>query len=140
MTVGTRSSVRECARSLIATLDGCGDDVLGVRDELEPPIRRLLERPDLVNLGVFRPPTHSAYAAYLYYDGELQLLLAGLKQGQVVEVHDHGTWEAIAVYHDPASFSSCNTVAGPFTRFPVPFEGDDVSDIIGETPEDEEET
>jgi cytochrome P450 len=41
-----------------------------------------------------------------------------------------GYEEAIAVYHDPASFSSCNTVAGPFTRFPVPLEGDDISEII----------
>ena len=37
---------------------------------------------------------------------------------------------ARAVYGDPENFSSCNNVAGPFQRFPVPFEGDDVSDII----------
>ena len=40
--------------------------------------------------------------------------------------------EAITIYNDAANFSSCNTVAGPFTKFPVPFEGDDVSDIIDE--------
>ena len=38
--------------------------------------------------------------------------------------------EAIAVYHDTASFSSCNSVSGPFPGFPVPLEGDDVSDLI----------
>ncbi|MEY2398841.1 MAG: cytochrome family subfamily [Actinomycetota bacterium] len=38
--------------------------------------------------------------------------------------------EALAVYHDTGSFSSCNTVAGPFVPFPVPFEGDDVTDTI----------
>src|SRR5581483_4290725 len=38
--------------------------------------------------------------------------------------------EALTVYNDATNFSSCNTVAGPFTKFPVPFEGDDVSDII----------
>jgi cytochrome P450 len=38
--------------------------------------------------------------------------------------------EARAVYDDPATFSSCNAVSGPFKKFPVPFEGDDVSDII----------
>lgn len=38
--------------------------------------------------------------------------------------------EARALYADPDNFSSCNNVAGPFQRFPVPFEGDDVSDII----------
>jgi cytochrome P450 family 150 subfamily A5 len=38
--------------------------------------------------------------------------------------------EAIAVYHDTASFSSCNSVSGPFPGFPVPLEGDDVSTLI----------
>jgi cytochrome P450 len=32
--------------------------------------------------------------------------------------------EAIAVYHDTATFSSCNSVTGPFPGFPVPLEGD----------------
>lgn len=41
-----------------------------------------------------------------------------------------GYEEALAVYNDSASFSSCNTVSGPFKRFSEPFEGDDVSDII----------
>src|SRR5688500_5332144 len=38
--------------------------------------------------------------------------------------------EAMAVYHDPTTFSSCNTVAGPFVKFSVPVEGDDINDII----------
>jgi len=38
--------------------------------------------------------------------------------------------EAITIYNDATTFSSCNTVAGPFTPFPVPFVGDDVSEII----------
>jgi cytochrome P450 len=41
-----------------------------------------------------------------------------------------GYEEALAVLTDPATFSNCNTVAGPFTKFPVPLEGDDVSDVI----------
>ena len=38
--------------------------------------------------------------------------------------------EALAVYNDSATFSSCNVISGPFAKFPEPFEGDDVSDII----------
>jgi cytochrome P450 len=38
--------------------------------------------------------------------------------------------EAVAVYHDQATWSNCNTVAGPFTKMSCPLEGDDVSDII----------
>ena len=38
--------------------------------------------------------------------------------------------EAVSVYTDTATFSSCNAVTGPFPGFPVPLEGDDVSDLI----------
>jgi cytochrome P450 len=38
--------------------------------------------------------------------------------------------EAIEIYHDQATFSSCNSAIGPFARFPVPLEGDDVTEII----------
>jgi cytochrome P450 family 150 subfamily A5 len=39
-----------------------------------------------------------------------------------------GFEEAIEVYTDQANWSNCNTVAGP--GFPVPLEGDDVSELI----------
>jgi cytochrome P450 len=38
--------------------------------------------------------------------------------------------EAVAVYHDTATFSSCNSVTGPFPGFPVPLTGEDVSELI----------
>ena len=41
-----------------------------------------------------------------------------------------GYEEARRVYVDTAAFSSCNAVTGPFPGFPVPLEGDDVSDLI----------
>ncbi len=37
---------------------------------------------------------------------------------------------ALDIYNDSKTFSSCNVVSGPFVRFPVPLEGDDVSGII----------
>jgi cytochrome P450 len=40
--------------------------------------------------------------------------------------------EANEVYRDTDSFSSCNAVVGPFAPFPVPLEGDDISDLIAE--------
>ena len=40
--------------------------------------------------------------------------------------------EAVSVYTDTATFSSCNAVTGPFPGFPVPLEGDDVSELIEE--------
>ena len=41
-----------------------------------------------------------------------------------------GYEEASEVYRDTDTFSSCNSVVGPFATFPVPLEGDDVSEII----------
>ena len=38
--------------------------------------------------------------------------------------------EAVGVYRDHATFSSCNAVSGPFVKFSVPLEGDDISAII----------
>jgi cytochrome P450 len=38
--------------------------------------------------------------------------------------------EANEVYRDPDTFSSCNSVIGPFATFPVPLDGDDISDIL----------
>ena len=40
------------------------------------------------------------------------------------EIHD--------VYRDTDSFSSCNSVVGPYATFPVPLEGDDVSEVVAE--------
>src|SRR2546423_2018342 len=44
--------------------------------------------------------------------------------------------EAIAVYSDAATFSSCNSPTGPFPGFPVALEGDDVSALIEEHRDD----
>ena len=43
-----------------------------------------------------------------------------------------GYTEAVSVYTDPETFSSCTSVSGPFPGFPVPLDGDDVSAIIEE--------
>ena len=38
--------------------------------------------------------------------------------------------EAVQVYNDTETFSSCLSVTGPFPGFPVPLEGDDISGLI----------
>ena len=38
--------------------------------------------------------------------------------------------EAIDVYHDQSSFSSCVSAIGLFARFPVPLQGEDITEII----------
>ncbi|MFF9204591.1 cytochrome P450 [Streptomyces sp. NPDC014986] len=41
-----------------------------------------------------------------------------------------GYEEAVRIYNDHDTFSSCTSVTGPFPGFPVPLEGDDVSGLI----------
>ena len=41
-----------------------------------------------------------------------------------------GYEEAMAVYSDAKTYSSCTAVTGPFPGFPVPLEGDDISELI----------
>ena len=43
-----------------------------------------------------------------------------------------GYEELHEVYRDTESFSSCNSVIGPFAAFPVPLEGDDVTEIVAQ--------
>ncbi len=38
--------------------------------------------------------------------------------------------EAVEIYHDQATFSNCNSAIGPFAEFPVPLEGDDITETI----------
>jgi len=68
------------------------------------------------------------------------------EQGPVWQESRYGVFmvtghpEAMAVYGDPATFpphdlpsgtySSCNAVSGPFVKFSIPVEGDDISDVI----------
>jgi cytochrome P450 len=40
--------------------------------------------------------------------------------------------EAWEIYRDTDSFSSCNSVIGPYATFPVPLEGDDVTDVVAQ--------
>jgi cytochrome P450 family 150 subfamily A5 len=41
-----------------------------------------------------------------------------------------GYEEAVSVYNDPVTFSSCLSVTGPFPGFPVQLDGDDVTELI----------
>jgi cytochrome P450 len=38
--------------------------------------------------------------------------------------------EAWEIYRDVDNFSSCNSVIGPFATFPVPLEGDDITEVV----------
>ena len=83
---------------------------------------------DLANANLFRDRSVQD-DPYAYFDAVRAL-------SPVWQEPHHGVFlvtghdEALAVYNDSASFSSCNVVSGPFVSFPEPLEGDDVTDVI----------
>jgi cytochrome P450 len=66
---------------------------------------------------------------YPYYD-ELRSECPVLALPHLGVVAVTGYDEISETYHDTDSFSSCNSVVGPFVQFPVPLEGPDVGAII----------
>lgn len=66
---------------------------------------------------------------YPYYDALRQLSPVWQEPDQGVFMVT-GYEEALAVYNDAVHFSSCNAISGPFKKFSVPLEGDDVSAVI----------
>jgi len=66
---------------------------------------------------------------YAYYD-ELRAECPVLPLDHLGVVAVSGYDEAWEIYRDTDSFSSCNSVIGPFAAFPVPLEGDDVTEIV----------
>jgi cytochrome P450 len=66
---------------------------------------------------------------YAYYDAlRAKCPVQPIPHHGVVAVTGYD--EANEVYRDNETFSSCNSVIGPFATFPVPLEGDDVGAII----------
>ena len=68
---------------------------------------------------------------YPYFDalrGQCPVLRENHHEVMMVTGYD----EAVQVYNDTDTFSSCLSVSGPFPGFPVPLEGDDVSPLIEE--------
>src|SRR3954447_20387799 len=103
----------------------------GVRTGGAPrPARRCrgLSMSDLADIDFFRDPSVVA-DPYPYFTSLRE-------QGPVVREPHHGVLmvtgyrEAREVYLDVDTYSSCNSVTGPFATFPVPFDGDDISDVI----------
>lgn len=66
---------------------------------------------------------------YPYFD-ELRSAARVLPLPHLGVVAVTGYDEVSEVYHDPDTFSSCNSVVGPYAMFPVPLEGDDVSEVV----------
>lgn len=94
----TEISVRDCAREIIAAVKAHGKDRAALLSALKAPLAALTERDDLRDLGIPRQGNNVAFSSYLYFDGELSILLFEVPHERAVPPHDHGVWEGFCVY------------------------------------------
>jgi predicted metal-dependent enzyme (double-stranded beta helix superfamily) len=97
---------RTCARQLIELLEANDYDVTGSIEEIRQILDPLLAHEDLLEIAVPRDPNHIGRSWWLYYDPELSLILAEVKQLEEVPVHNHGTFEIASVYQGAIKYSS----------------------------------
>ena len=102
-TVDADNTIRKCAATIIEAIRLHGPGSPELRDSIRGPMLELLKRPDLKELGVKRDGNHIDWSRYLYYDGELSITLDNFPKGKKIPPHDHGVWEALAIYHGSVS-------------------------------------
>jgi predicted metal-dependent enzyme (double-stranded beta helix superfamily) len=90
--------VRECAFDIMKLVEKHKGDNASLVKALHDPLRRIVAQPDLLSLGVKRQGNHIDNSKYLYYDGQLVITLDEFPKGKRIPPHDHGVWEALAVY------------------------------------------
>lgn len=91
-------AIRKCATEIIDLVNKVGEDGPKLLEGLRSPIASLLQRPDLLSLGVKRDGNHIDNSKYLYYDGQLIITLDEFPKGKKIPPHDHGVWEALCIY------------------------------------------
>ena len=92
------SAVRDCARAIVDAIARRGDDSVGLGADIKASIAALIAQPDLLERGIPRVGNNVAFSRYLYFDGDLSILLYEVPQGQSIPAHDHGIWETLSVY------------------------------------------
>lgn len=91
-------SARDCARDIVAAIALHGRDAVKLGDALRLPIAKLAACPGLVEQGAPRTGNNVDVSYYLYFDGELSILLYRVPKGKTIPAHDHGIWETVSVY------------------------------------------
>lgn len=89
---------RECAQMIIDAIAQSGDDYAAMASAFRGPVAELVKRDDLSALGAPRQGNNVASSHYLYFDGQLSILLFEVPRDRTIPPHDHGIWEAFCTY------------------------------------------
>jgi predicted metal-dependent enzyme (double-stranded beta helix superfamily) len=91
-------STRECAQMIIAAIAQSGDDYVAMASAFKAPLAELIKHDDLSAQGAPRQGNNVASSHYLYFDGQLSILLFEVPSDRTIPPHDHGIWEAFCTY------------------------------------------
>jgi predicted metal-dependent enzyme (double-stranded beta helix superfamily) len=92
------TAVRDCAQAILAAIAHHGNDGAAIAPRIRAALATLMQEPDLLERGVERQGNNVAFSRYLYYDGELSILIYEVPKGRPIPPHDHGIWETLSVY------------------------------------------
>ena len=92
------TAVRDCAQAIHAAIASHGNDGATIAPRIRAALATLIQEPDLLERGVERQGNNVAFSRYLYYDGELSILIYEVPKGRPITPHDHGIWETLSVY------------------------------------------
>ena len=94
----TANPVRHSAQLILQALAKTPRDDAVLRAEIRAAALDLARVPGLLELGVKREANHVVASYYLYYDSEMKITLDYLAKDMPLMPHNHGSWEAFAVY------------------------------------------
>jgi len=92
------AAVRDCAQAILAAIAKHGNDSVAIAPGIRAALATLMREPDLLERGIARQGNNVAFSRYLYYDGELSILIYEVPKGRTIPAHDHGIWETLSVY------------------------------------------
>ena len=98
MAMAEAYSIRDCASAIADALVQCGSDRKKLSQALGPPMKKLMKRPDLLAVGIPRAGNNVAVSSYLYFDGEMSMILFQVPKDKPIQPHDHGIWESLFLY------------------------------------------
>jgi predicted metal-dependent enzyme (double-stranded beta helix superfamily) len=92
------TAVRDCATAIVSAIEQHGNDSVALAPDIDAALRELMREPDLLERGIAREGNNVAFSRYLYFDGELSILIYEVPNGATIPAHDHGIWETLSVY------------------------------------------
>lgn len=99
-------AIRNCAHEVSRHVDANNGNPMGAQSEIIASIRKLLMRPDLIDVGLPRPAVNADSSRILYYDPSIMFVMGYSKgNGRYDPPHNHGNWIATGVYRGQVEYT-----------------------------------